>query len=131
MKKQHRINRRTFLGNSAKIAAAGIIFNQLNAITNKNNSWDGEIKVALVGCGGRGTGAAIQAIAAEQDVRLVARGQSNLTNANASGMGNSRGGNDKGTKTCPDGYAITGVRGKHKTYPCETQWVCSKLSSSP
>ena len=31
MKKQHKINRRTFLGNSAKIAAAGIIFNKLNA----------------------------------------------------------------------------------------------------
>ena len=72
MKKQHKINRRTFLGNSAKIAAAGIIFNKLNATTKKHTPWDGEIKVALVGCGGRGTGAAIQAIAADQDVRLVA-----------------------------------------------------------
>ena len=72
MKKQHKINRRTFLGNSAKIAAAGIIFNKLNATTKKHTPWDGEIKVALVGCGGRGTGAAIQAIAADEDVRVVA-----------------------------------------------------------
>ena len=49
-----------------------IIFNKLNATTKKHTPWDGEIKVALVGCGGRGTGAAIQAIAADQDVRLVA-----------------------------------------------------------
>ena len=74
MKKQqnHAINRRKFLGNSAKIAAAGILFNKLSATTKKYDSWDGEIKVALVGCGGRGTGAAIQAIAADRDVRLVA-----------------------------------------------------------
>ncbi len=32
----------------------------------------GEIKVAVVGCGGRGTGAAAQAIMADPDVRLVA-----------------------------------------------------------
>ena len=31
----------------------------------------GEINVALVGCGGRGTGAAAQAIQADADVRLV------------------------------------------------------------
>ena len=74
MKKQknHTINRRKFIGNSAKIAAAGFIFNQLTASTKKYNAWDGEIKVSLIGCGGRGTGAAIQAIAADPDVRLVA-----------------------------------------------------------
>ena len=74
MKKQknHTINRRKFIGNSAIIAAAGFIFNQLTASTKKYNAWDGEIKVSLIGCGGWGTGAAIQAIAADPDVRLVA-----------------------------------------------------------
>ena len=51
MKKQknHTINRRKFIGNSAKIAAAGFIFNQLTASTKKYNAWDGEIKVSLIG----------------------------------------------------------------------------------
>ena len=66
-----------------------------------------------------------------KEVEQVALATSNsLGVVNANGMGNSGGGNNKGTKTCPDGYAITGVRGKHKTYPCETQWVCSKVRLS-
>ena len=67
-----KIDRRTFLGHSAKITAAGLMLNKLPAATKKYVSFAGEIKVALVGCGGRGTGAAGQAIAADRDVRLVA-----------------------------------------------------------
>jgi predicted homoserine dehydrogenase-like protein len=70
--KNNQIDRRTFLGHSAKIAAAGLVLNKLSAATKKYVSFAGEIKVALVGCGGRGTGAAGQAIAADRDVRLVA-----------------------------------------------------------
>ena len=33
---------------------------------------EGEIKIAVVGCGGRGTGAVSQALEADPDVRLVA-----------------------------------------------------------
>ena len=71
-KKNNQIDRRIFLGYSAKIAAAGLMLNKLPAATKKYVSFEGEIKVALVGCGGRGTGAAGQAIAADRDVRLVA-----------------------------------------------------------
>ena len=70
--KNNQIDRRTFLSHSAKITAAGLVLNKLPAATNKYVSFTGEIKVALVGCGGRGTGAAGQAIAADRDVRLVA-----------------------------------------------------------
>ena len=70
--KNNKIDRRTFLGHSAKITAAGLMLNKLPAATKKYVSFAGEIKVALVGCGGRGTGAAGQAIAADRDVRLVA-----------------------------------------------------------
>ena len=35
-------------------------------------AFEGEIKIAVVGCGGRGTGAVSQAIEADKDVRLVA-----------------------------------------------------------
>ena len=75
MNKDHKIsqiNRRKFMKQSAKIAAAGILINRLPASTRKQVSHEGEIKVALVGCGGRGTGAAAQAILADENVRLVA-----------------------------------------------------------
>ena len=70
--KKERINRRGFLEHSAKITAAGLMLSRLPANTKKLFSIEGEIKVALVGCGGRGTGAASQALEADKDVRLVA-----------------------------------------------------------
>ena len=70
--KTNQINRRTFMEQSTKLAAAGILMNRLPASTRKQISHEGEIKVALVGGGGRGTGAAAQAILADEDVRLVA-----------------------------------------------------------
>jgi predicted dehydrogenase len=39
---------------------------------NYNNSVADEIKIALIGCGGRGTGAAAQALKSKQNVKLVA-----------------------------------------------------------
>ena len=72
MKKNNRtINRRRFLEHSAKITAAGLIMSRLPANSKKLISIEGEIKVALIGCGGRGAGAASQAIEADPDVRLV------------------------------------------------------------
>ena len=71
-RKTRHINRRTFMERSAKIATAGLLLNRLPASTRRGFSRDGEIKVALVGCGGRGTGAAAQAMEADEDVRLVA-----------------------------------------------------------
>ena len=69
---QKKLNRRSFLEHSAKITAAGILMSRLPAASKKLIKIEGEIKVALVGCGGRGTGAAAQALAADPDVRLVA-----------------------------------------------------------
>ena len=66
------INRRGFLEHSAKITAAGFLMSRLPAGSKKLISFEGEIKVALVGCGGRGTGAISQALEADPDVRLVA-----------------------------------------------------------
>ena len=66
--KNNQIDLRTFLSNSANITAAALVLNKLPAATNKYVSFAGEIKVALVGCGGRGTGAAGQAIATDRNV---------------------------------------------------------------
>ena len=69
--KKQKLNRRSFMGHSAKIAAAGFMLNKLPASSKKLFEFEGEIKVAVIGCGGRGTGAVSQAIEADKDVRLV------------------------------------------------------------
>ena len=58
-------SRRNFLKGSA-------IAGSLAAFPNVHASGSGLLRVGLVGCGGRGTGAAAQALAADPDVKLVA-----------------------------------------------------------
>ena len=81
MKKIESINRRGFLEQSAKISAAGLVLSRLPARTKRLVSIEGEIKVALVGCGGRGTGAISQALNADPDVRLVAMAETFIDRA--------------------------------------------------
>ncbi len=71
MPKNKKIDRRRFIEKSGRIATAGVLFNVLPARSSKQ-SFEGEIKVSVIGCGGRGTGAAHQAILADPDVRIVA-----------------------------------------------------------
>ncbi len=58
--------RRDFLRTSAVVAGS------LAAVPNVHAGGDDVLKVGLVGCGGRGTGAAAQALAADPNVKLVA-----------------------------------------------------------
>ncbi len=64
--------RREFIKKSSAIALGGILINsipgQLSAYANKNQP----IKIGLVGCGGRGTGALFEALNASNSVRVVA-----------------------------------------------------------
>lgn len=75
---QSNVNRRDFVkttvGASIGTAAVGAgLFNTLSAVAGSANVGGAdEIKVGLVGCGGRGTGAATQALNADPGVRLVA-----------------------------------------------------------
>ncbi len=64
--------RREFLETSVKVAGTGALLSALPISMSAYAGAAGEIRVALVGCGGRGTGAASQAIEADPDVRLVA-----------------------------------------------------------
>jgi predicted dehydrogenase len=69
---QSTISRRDFVKNSA-LATGGLM--ALPIISHAGgyfNSVDDTIKVALIGCGGRGTGAAMQALLTKQNVKLVA-----------------------------------------------------------
>ncbi|NLE57749.1 MAG: gfo/Idh/MocA family oxidoreductase, partial [Planctomycetes bacterium] len=69
--KESRASRREFLSASGRIAAASAL--GLTAIPAVHAAENNTIKVALVGCGGRGTGAAINALSTKSGpTRLVA-----------------------------------------------------------
>lgn len=64
-------SRRTFLGGTAALAGASLLTGSAFA-GNRDAAGDRTLRVALVGCGGRGTGAAAQALATAGAVELVA-----------------------------------------------------------
>lgn len=64
-------SRRAFVKNTALLSGAAVLPSfHMNAMFNVLN--DKKLKIALVGCGGRGTGAAVQALRADGNVELVA-----------------------------------------------------------
>jgi myo-inositol 2-dehydrogenase / D-chiro-inositol 1-dehydrogenase len=64
-------SRRSFLKHSAAAAVAGAVAAKASPARGQVAGSD-EIRIGLVGCGGRGTGAAVQALAADPHTRLVA-----------------------------------------------------------
>lgn len=67
-------NRRNFISTSAKIAAAGSIAASIapsRAMGFHNSVYD-TLKIGLVGCGGRGTGAVMNAAKADSNTKVVA-----------------------------------------------------------
>jgi NADH/NAD ratio-sensing transcriptional regulator Rex len=64
-------SRREFVKQSSLIAG-GLIAAPLFSKANYFSGADDTIKVAIVGCGGRGTGALAQALLTKQNVKLVA-----------------------------------------------------------
>src|SRR5205085_2491292 len=61
-------SRRAFLRTSAAVAAAPLVVPAVHAAGNDT------LRVGLIGCGSRGTGAAVQALRADKNVKLVAMG---------------------------------------------------------
>lgn len=68
---QQQQSRRDFVKQST-LLAGGALAAPLLSQANYFSGADGTIKIALVGCGGRGTGAAMQALRTKQNVKLVA-----------------------------------------------------------
>src|SRR5258708_37384302 len=66
--------RRDFLKGSAAAVAAGTLAAQLSLAPRVFAAGSDILKVGLVGCGGRGTGAASQALHADPQVQLTAMG---------------------------------------------------------
>jgi predicted dehydrogenase len=65
------LSRRDFVKQSS-LLAGGLMAMPLMSKGGYFNSVDDTIKIALIGCGGRGTGAAVQALSTKQNVKLVA-----------------------------------------------------------
>src|SRR6187431_1960003 len=64
--------RRDFIKQSTLAAGSLMAMPMVSNAGFFNTSVDDTIKIALIGCGGRGTGAALQAFLTKQNVKLVA-----------------------------------------------------------
>ena len=64
--------RRTFIKNSSLLVAGGAVAGQLALSRSAHAFGSDEIKIGLIGCGGRGTGAAGQAMNTEGKTKLIA-----------------------------------------------------------
>jgi hypothetical protein len=64
-------SRREFVKQSS-LLAGGLIAAPFLSRANFFSGADDVIKVAVIGCGGRGTGAAMQALLSKQNVKIVA-----------------------------------------------------------
>lgn len=77
-------SRRDFLQTSTSAALSAAAVAQLSLTSGVYAAGDDVIKVGLVGCGGRGTGAAGQALSTEGNVKLVAMGDAFADSLNSS-----------------------------------------------
>ncbi|MDR8392540.1 Gfo/Idh/MocA family oxidoreductase [Aliifodinibius sp. S!AR15-10] len=72
MNGKHKISRRDFVKTSSSLAAGGLLLGSLPVGAGAYAGGTATLKIALVGCGGRGTGAARQALSTGDGVQLVA-----------------------------------------------------------
>jgi predicted dehydrogenase len=72
---QNQSNRRQFLGASAAAAiGTAALATSTNIVNRAHAAGSDVLKIGLIGCGGRGTGAASQALKADPHVKLIAMG---------------------------------------------------------
>ena len=64
-------SRREFVQKTA-IATSGLLTTSLPIESMVHGQGEKKLKLALIGCGGRGSGAAVQALTADKNVELVA-----------------------------------------------------------
>lgn len=69
--KKNKLNRRTFV-KTTSLAAGAIVAGSVPLSAMNYAAKNQKLKLALIGCGGRGTGAAVQALTADPEVELIA-----------------------------------------------------------
>ena len=69
--KDQELTRRSFVKQTA-LATSGLLSVPLSVEAMANVNGEKKLKLALIGCGGRGSGAAVQALTADENVELVA-----------------------------------------------------------
>ena len=67
-----RPSRRNFLKTTSALAAAGALTGSLSIARGAHAAGNDLLRIGLVGCGGRGTGAAENALGADKNCKLVA-----------------------------------------------------------
>jgi len=73
MKRPHTaLTRRDFMKSGSAAVVGTVVASQMPMSANAYYSSDDEIKIGLIGCGGRGTGAASQALSTKENIKLVA-----------------------------------------------------------
>ncbi|PKQ44414.1 Gfo/Idh/MocA family protein [Confluentibacter flavum] len=82
MKNISKSGRRSFIKKSSIAAFGSVLYNPLSNSSSEYNFEDKVIKIGLVGCGGRGTGALFEALSASTSVRVVAIGDTFDDNTN-------------------------------------------------
>ncbi len=92
-------SRRKFLKTSTAVAVGGAVLGQMAVPRTVHAAGSDVLKIGLVGCGGRGTGAAINAMNADKNCKLVAMADVFADRLEMSRKSLQRGGGDK--------YAVT------------------------
>ena len=106
----HTLSRRTFVKTSS-MAAGGLMSGSLSLGQSAYAGGSGTIKVALIGCGNRGTGAAFQALNADDGVKLVAMADIDEENLNDSYSRLNMRYGDSGKLDVPDEHKFVGFDG--------------------
>ncbi|MBT1687497.1 Gfo/Idh/MocA family protein [Dawidia soli] len=119
--KEDKQSRREFVKQSSLLAGGLVAAPFLSNAGGFFNSVDDTIKVALIGCGGRGTGAAMQALLTKQNVKLVAMADAfrdRLDSAYAALTDeNSEEGNVKAKVAVPEANKFVGFDAYQKAIP--------------
>lgn len=129
-----RTSRRDFITKSTALAAgAGLAFNLGSARFAHGASSGETIKIGVIGCGGRGTGATQQALSTEGPVKLIAMGDAfedsvesaykNLSKGGGKGKNNKTDGSASSRIDCPKERRFFGLDAYKKVLECDVDLV--------
>ena len=101
-------SRRSFLKGSVAAGAGAAFVTQVNVARMAHSASSDELKVALIGCGGRGNGAVGNCLAADESVRVIAVADAFEDRAKAT-ANRLRNGDDKDRVDIPDDRVFVGL----------------------